>query len=318
MRKPTMWLVFTALLAIAGCIEYEEDLRLNADGSGVAYIRYALSQMLAMPMAAGESSGDSEEMPITEDGVRKMFANKPGLKLSDVSVSDEDGRRVISFTLAFDTVESLQKSGFGPFKGVFKLVRNADDTYAYERKMDTESSEAGDSGSAGETEKNPDTEQKPGMEAQPETEQEPGTEQEPETGQNPETETVPDEAMNKMGETMAKGMMEGMSQAMDSMAGQLPKFTFKLRLPKNIVETNADYYSGNYAEWKVEFSAEQMQKSDSMGDKVFKVRTNNVDPSSLLLPIIVGIAAAIVVIAFVLAMLRGRKKDSATAGQFSS
>jgi hypothetical protein len=333
MKTLAIMLVSAALVAIAGCIEYEEDLRLNANGSGVVYVRYAIAKFMALSMAGQQGTGQSGNLPVTEDSVRAQFAGKPGLTLSGVKSWDEEEKRVVRFTVAFDKLHSLQKSGFGSFEGGFKFIRNADDTYVYERKMDTESSEGEDSGRTGEAE------QKPEMEAQPETKQEPGTGEEPETGQGfkteqelgteqepeakqnpemepePETKPVPDEAMDKMGDAVAKGMMEGMSQAMGGMMKQLPKFTFKLRLPKNIVETNANYHSGNYAEWKMEFSAEAMQTSNPMAGQVFTVKTSNVDPSSPLVPVVIAAAAGLAVIVLVVIILRGRKSGS-TAGQF--
>jgi len=320
MRNWAIMLVSVALVAISGCIEYEEDLRLNADGSGVVYIRYAMAKFMALSMAGQAGPGESGNLPVTEDSVRTQFAGKPGLKLSDVKSWDEEEKRVVRFAVAFDKLESLQNSGFGPFEGGFKFVRNADDTYVYERKMDTGSATGkspAETGEAGEKVKEPATEQKPEPEPDTETEQEPGTEPEPEVEPEPETTPVPDDAMNEMGEAMAKGMMEGMSQAMGGMMKELPKFTFKLRLPKNIVETNANYHSGNYAEWKMEFSAEAMQSSNPMGGQIFTVKTSNVDPSSPIVYALVAGAAALVVIVLVIVAFRGKKRGSAVAGQFS-
>ena len=316
MRESWMWLIFAALVVIAGCIEYEEDLRLNADGSGVVYLRYAMNQFLAAQMASQPDAGESGNLPMTEKSIKALLTGKPGLKLSGVKVWDEEEKRIVKFMVEFDSLASLQKSGLGPFEGGFVFVRNADDTYVYERKMDNEDPEDKNpdkEDEAGEAAKKPAEEQEVKKEPEAEAEDKPEVEAE----QKPETMPVSEGTMDEMGEAMAKGMMEGMSQAMGSMMKQLPKFTFKLTLPKNIAETNASYHSGNYAEWKMEFSAEAMQSSNPMAGEVFTVKTSSVDPSSPLVYAVIAAAAALVVVVLVIAVMRGRKRDSTTAAQFS-
>ncbi len=268
MKKLMVIALFAVMVLLYGCIEYEEHLVLNADGSGTLTVKYAMSEQMAA--MAGQQDAEKGQLPMDKKKIEKLFAGKDDLKLSNVNVSIEDGKRVISFTLVFDSIEKLQKSDFAPFKESLKFARNEDGSFSYERKM----SAGSDMG---------------GPQMKPVEQTEPG---------QGEKSKMP-EGTEEMGEEMMKGMMKGM------MGGMAPKFTYKLTLPAKIAETNADSHEGRNAEWKIEIN---MEKPDEMKDKVFTARTLVGGESGFpLLPVII---VAVVLVAGLLLLLLKRGGSS--------
>lgn len=176
MKKLVAIALLGAAVMLYGCIEYEEDLVLNADRSGTVKVKYAMSEQLAAMMAMGAGDQDKGELPVDKEKVEKLFSGKEGLKVSNISVELKEKKKVVSFTVAFDDVDNLAKSNFALFKEGLTFTRNEDGTFTYERKMS-------DTG---------------GPKAQPEKKE--GAEGE-----------VP-EGMEEMGEEMGKAMMKGMME----------------------------------------------------------------------------------------------------------
>jgi len=257
-----------ALVALCGCIEYEEDLTLNADGSGTLKVKYAMQEQMA---AMGGSDEGKGELPMDKKKVEDLFAKTDGVTVSDVNVSLEDEKRVVTFTLKFDSLDKLVASNFAPFKDGAKFVKNEDGTFNYERKSMSNEEMGG-----------PKVEKT----EEPET---------PEGEEIPEGEEAP-EGMEKMGEEMAKGMMKGM------MGGNMPKFTYKVNFPATITETNADKHEGSSAEWKVEID---MENPDAAQKDMMTAKT--AAPGEAGFPI-VPVVIVVVIILVGLILLATKKK----------
>ncbi|NOZ23550.1 MAG: hypothetical protein GXP25_20935 [Planctomycetes bacterium] len=101
---------------VAGCITYEEEMRLNGDGSGSVDIHYFLSKDMAKFLdgvaqqiaADPRLKGQGDVGPLfSEAGVRKVLEGKKGLTLKRVKEEDKGAERHIYLTLRFDSLPAL-------------------------------------------------------------------------------------------------------------------------------------------------------------------------------------------------------------------
>ena len=121
MRKWWRTILFTAILATAtlgGCINYEEEITLNEDGSGTLTMHYSIEESM-VEMMEGMTEGMEEmegmemtaEMPfaLDEAGVKEQFSSCPQ-KPRDVQVYSKDGERHIVVTFDFRHVNEIPDS----------------------------------------------------------------------------------------------------------------------------------------------------------------------------------------------------------------
>ena len=108
---------FTCLLLLlaAGCINYDQKMELNSNGSGKMVMHYSMAQQLVSMMqmggAAGGESGGDQEMPfkLKEEEVKADLA-APGVKVEKFETKTEGDQQHFYVHLTFDNVTSLNKT----------------------------------------------------------------------------------------------------------------------------------------------------------------------------------------------------------------
>jgi hypothetical protein len=100
------------VLFFAGCINYEKEVDLNANGSGKMLIHYSLAQQLVGMMAmGGQQEGQKQEMPfkVNEADIRKDLTVK-GVKVEKFEQKTEGDQTHFYITVSFDNIQDLNKS----------------------------------------------------------------------------------------------------------------------------------------------------------------------------------------------------------------
>ncbi len=88
----------------AGCIDYEQKTRLEADGSGEMTIHYWAKESLVSWLG-------KNRFPFTEDEVRAKYGAIHGVTVGSVDVRErtDDSTRHVTFDLRFDDITALSK-----------------------------------------------------------------------------------------------------------------------------------------------------------------------------------------------------------------
>jgi len=110
-------IVVPALLIciLAGCINYEEELWINKDGSGKVVMHYWTSEKLASLIEQKEKQAREEErvgLPFSEDQARRDLDIPDVLKVESFEKTVQKGYRHITITLSFEEgkINELGKS----------------------------------------------------------------------------------------------------------------------------------------------------------------------------------------------------------------
>ena len=103
MKKTLSLMTFLALAALMiGCIEYEEELWLNYDGSGRAALKISLE-------SSASQTGDSGGPSMNEDELLAKFRAVPGISVIHSESGREDDIEWVVVELAFDSVGALSR-----------------------------------------------------------------------------------------------------------------------------------------------------------------------------------------------------------------
>lgn len=115
MRQITYAAALSLLLAIAGCIDYSEQIILDENGGGTISLSYSMASDFVPGFGQPEDVSLSEE----REGISKKFEAE-GVEVSHTSVIDRDRARVYSADFAFINHEALNAldfyQGFSTFK----------------------------------------------------------------------------------------------------------------------------------------------------------------------------------------------------------
>ncbi len=102
-----------ATFFVAGCINYDQEVQLNANGSGKIMIHYSLAQQLVGMMAMGDQSGgeQNQDMPfkVTEAEIRKDLTVK-GVRIDKFEQKTEGDQANFYITVSFDNIKDLNQS----------------------------------------------------------------------------------------------------------------------------------------------------------------------------------------------------------------
>jgi hypothetical protein len=102
-----------ALLLIAGCINYDQTMELNSNGSGKLVMHYSMAQQLVSMMQMGGSAGGEkdQQMPfkIKEDEV-KADLTAPGVKVDKFESKTEGDQQHFYVHISFDKATSLNNT----------------------------------------------------------------------------------------------------------------------------------------------------------------------------------------------------------------
>ncbi len=213
--------IMLSLVLLGGCINYEEQLTLNKDGSGTIMMHYWMDSTFAQ--GPGQAAGDKGP-PMSEQQANERFATKPGITLQSFRTEEKDGDTHSYVTLAFDSVTNLSAAMDG-----------RDITFSEEGGVITFTSTV--------------ESESPGPEAAMPLEPEPASE--PADGEAPEMPEGMEGMGEAMGEAMAKGMEEMMGQMMGSMGDG--EFTFNVTFPGEVLEVEGPgaTKAENTATWKL-------------------------------------------------------------------
>ena len=277
MRRLLSVLVLIALAALAGCINYEEHVQIQKDGSGtltmhMAMDRHMIDQMQTMAEQFGESDSDPLEdvrSDLNRDKIESQFKETGSrLKLTKYDEQVTDDAYVWDLAISFPHYDDLKDFDMGDGEsghhdsdgpGQFTYEKQPDGTWLYRRGMD-EGAKADIPGSGGAMDQG-DSEsaeagESPGMdeedadggdwESVADEDSESADEESAEMGAGGDSEDV-GEGMEEFGKAMEQ--MGQMMQAMTE-AAQKSSLTFTVTFPGKIVESNATRVEGNTATWE--------------------------------------------------------------------
>lgn len=127
-------IVLALLWLAASCIDYQERIVVNRDGS-VELTVYATIVNAALPMVKNRPElKQLLLLPVNPDGAKKLLPQ--AIKIKHWQVVDGPGIRIVDATVSVDNIETLQ-AHLGVFASSqhFKLYRNNQGNYRYEREV---------------------------------------------------------------------------------------------------------------------------------------------------------------------------------------
>lgn len=104
------------LAFLAGCIQVEETITLNADGSGIMELSYSVADqqavMLESAIIADEQLDAGDDFSFSADAIRRQFDEMDfeGVELIQADSSVKDGRRNISMAVKFESLDALSET----------------------------------------------------------------------------------------------------------------------------------------------------------------------------------------------------------------
>ena len=113
------------LLAVAGCLQVDQHLTLNADGSGSFVLRYGMAQATIDQMAAVSKEAmmlegltnevdDASPFDFDEEEIRRDFKSYEahGVTLRSVKIDNQAGWKYVNLDIAFTNLEGLARTEF--------------------------------------------------------------------------------------------------------------------------------------------------------------------------------------------------------------
>lgn len=95
-------------LLIASCIEYEENIKLNADGSGTMSIAYSMDESLVNMMGASDTSDNP--FKFDKEEVKKELQSD-NVTVDSVTDFTKDGKKGIHVHLSFKDINKIPQQG---------------------------------------------------------------------------------------------------------------------------------------------------------------------------------------------------------------
>ncbi|MBN1827202.1 MAG: hypothetical protein JW958_13170 [Candidatus Eisenbacteria bacterium] len=254
MRRVTAVLAAALLAVAAGCMDYDETIDLNKDGSGTIEIRMAMDKEAYQDMRdLAEQFGEEQDdmlADLSESDIRaRLEEGGSQAKLLRYEESEEGSDRVWEMAFSFEKPEDLAHVGMtgDGDASAFTFTPRADGKWVYARALGAGAGDVslGEDDSGGMPE---------GMEDfDPES-------FDPEQMQ--EAMKALGEAMADMEEMMSEEDMEEMSRSMEAlgtmgkhaerMEGEMEHrvFRFTVRFPGKVIESNATRVDGKTAVWE--------------------------------------------------------------------
>jgi len=107
-------LIPLAALALTSCIQVEQELTINADGSGTVNAHFAINQTTIEMIEAAQKQGDGakpkNDFPMTVEDVKKKFEGKKDVTVKDVRLEDKDGKRHVYYVVEAKTLTALMEA----------------------------------------------------------------------------------------------------------------------------------------------------------------------------------------------------------------
>jgi len=109
------------VILLAGCINYDQDLALNADGSGTMTVHYSsAAQKLPGKEKEGEGEvnlGQAPKLPFDEAEIRKGYEGAKGVVIKDVKVEEKENVPHATYVIAFKDINELNGKGIFALEG---------------------------------------------------------------------------------------------------------------------------------------------------------------------------------------------------------
>jgi hypothetical protein len=110
MKRITFAGFICAVLLFFGCIGIETTMNINANGSGMIFIQYKVSQLL-VNMGRTETEAEKQvPLPLAEEDFRQAVMKAPGLTLHSFHQEETEADVIIRAEIGFDSVGSLNNS----------------------------------------------------------------------------------------------------------------------------------------------------------------------------------------------------------------
>ena len=139
--NPTYLIVLAIPLALAGCIEYDQEMTINEDGSGTVKIHYNSAAQEPVKGGGWLRSGAENvpALPFSEEGIIDSYGEAP-LVVEDVNIATIEGNPDASYRVSFDDIEDLNGRGIfyleeGKLAQTFSLEEE-EETCTYEQNID--------------------------------------------------------------------------------------------------------------------------------------------------------------------------------------
>jgi hypothetical protein len=123
-----------ALIAVAGCINYDQELTLKGDGSGNVMVHYNSSAQ-SMPGKTAEAGaemqmGAAPKLPFTEDEIKKGYEGAP-VTVREIKIEEIDKVPNATYFIDFNNVADLNGKGIFAVEGdkikqIFSLDKDGD------------------------------------------------------------------------------------------------------------------------------------------------------------------------------------------------
>lgn len=130
-------ILFSVLVfVVAGCIEYQEKMKINNDGSGEITFAIGINESFF------QMGGESPEMKeFDENKLKEKFQNQKGIKFTGSKTYSKEGNRWIEVQLAFDSVNDLMNASRDStgqdIIGNISLKEDKDGNMVFERILST-------------------------------------------------------------------------------------------------------------------------------------------------------------------------------------
>jgi hypothetical protein len=114
-NKIRFGLVILVVCLLGGCINYEETIELNSDGSGTMLMHYSMAQQLTAMMAMGGQGQTGSDKPpdfpfkIKEDEVKADLTAK-GVKVQSFETKTENDQQHFYVKVSFDKITDLNQT----------------------------------------------------------------------------------------------------------------------------------------------------------------------------------------------------------------
>lgn len=135
--KPTRRLALAALAILSGllasCLDYREELWINANGSGKLHSTIAINSELGIPPLDGSKPDE------VENQLRDIFAASDGAEVDSYQTYVDGKKRIYDFTVSFHDIRKLKpalvtgQNNIGAVFGDFEIERIPDGKLAVKR-----------------------------------------------------------------------------------------------------------------------------------------------------------------------------------------
>lgn len=140
-----LFAIITLSILLISCIQYQEKMKLNSDGSGEITFSVGVSESF---FSLGGQSGEIKNFD--ENNIKKNFADKRGIELLNSRTYTQDDNRWVEIKLGFESLQLLMESSKDSSQqamiGELSLKEDAKGNMVFTRKISkSDSSENNDS-----------------------------------------------------------------------------------------------------------------------------------------------------------------------------